>query len=127
MQRNKPRRYKLFFDPDFVIDSANYEHAAEPTEFISRLTENIRVNGLLNPLFVTRYSDDHMVIHPGKCRAKALKSLGRSTAPAVVWTPDGRILPELEQITPECAAGLFSGDVVVEYCHRFFAVKKRRR
>lgn len=126
MRAPRVPRYKLFWDPQFEIDRAYFQHAQEPTEFIQRLSEDIRKNGLLNPLFVTK-TDDRLVIHPGKCRAKALKLLGLHFAPAIIWTPDGRIHAGCEQISPGDAAGRFRGDVVCEYDHRFFAVKKRSR
>ena len=128
------RRYTAWFDPDFPIESADYSHADENDRLrviIAELKEDIRVNGLQNPLLVT-IKDNGAVIHPGKCRSKALLALGRRYAPAVVVDFRGVYGPSAiaDGCTflsdPEHVASYFAGDCQVEMSHRGLTVKKAR-
>jgi hypothetical protein len=128
------RRYTAWYDPAFRITSAFYEHMAEDDRlraYIEHIKISIWEKGLENPLLVTR-KNGKSTIHPGKCRAKALLSLGRSIAPAVVVDFDRIVdsdgIPEgctfLDNL--EDAQSWFSGDCVVEMTHRGLTVKKKR-
>jgi hypothetical protein len=128
------RRYTAWYDPEFEIDSADYTHSAcddRLRNFVEQLRLDIKINGLKNPLLVT-INGGKAVIHPGKCRAKALRLLFRHHAPAVVVDFD-RIMNE-EDIAPGCTfldtkekvEKLFSGDCRVEMSHRGLTIKKAK-
>jgi ParB-like chromosome segregation protein Spo0J len=120
----------------YRIEDAEFEHA-DPTgkhlrPYIDGLKESILVEGLHNPLLVS-IREDGPHIHPGKCRAKALLELGWTHAPAVVV--DYRRVVDADAIEQpsvflediEEVAKLFSGDCVVQMCHRWLTIKKTRR
>lgn len=128
------RRYTAWFDPEFEIDSADYSHADYNSKLerqVEALSADIAKYGLINPLLVTR-KNGKKIIHPGKCRAKALKLLGISHAPAVVVDYD-RVV-ESDAIPAGCkfldsveqTSELFRGDCRVEMSHRVLTVKKSR-
>ena len=130
------RRYTAWYNPSFFIDDAYYEHASEDDRiraYIEHIRKSIAADGLQNPLLVTRKAGTGWIIHPGKCRAKALKQLGYDTAPAIVVdymnphlganeVPEGCIY----LYSPEQVANYLSGDCVVEMSHRWLTVKKKR-
>jgi len=128
------RRYTAWFNPEYRIEDADYSHA-DYDERLEHLVEGLRrdieQNGMQNPLLVTR-KGDKWIIHPGKCRAKALVQLGETHAPAVVVdynrVGDASSIPEgcefLDSV--ERVQELFTGDCVVEMSHRWLTVKKLR-
>ena len=129
-------RYTAWYDPAFVFRNAEYEHAAispKLIEYIREIREDIRINGLKNPLFVT-IKNTRITIHPGKCRAKALDALGWETAPAIICNYDWPGF-QWENIpagstaigSPEQAQKYLGEDQVAQMSHRFFTVKKRWR
>lgn len=128
------RLYRMFHVAEFEIDSARRAHwfgSDGPSDKridaeVMRLVDDIEKNGLRNPLFVTMYAD-FSVIHPGKCRAKALKLLGHDVAPAIIYAPEGQAYPNGRELTPDDAAKHFSDDIVCEYDSRFFAAKRKSR
>jgi hypothetical protein len=93
--------------------------------FVESVRASIEQEGLRNPLLVT-LRGGRLVVHPGKCRAKACISLGMTRVPAVIYAPERRHkAPDgAQEITVDEARALFSGDCVVEASDRFFAVKK---
>lgn len=127
--------YALRFDPNFpAVEVGEYHHAAEDgriladieklaDDFVQRRNQGLPY--LRNPLFVTVYGDRY-VVHPGKCRVKALKSLGITCAPALIYTPDKQNGQGAygTPISPGDAARLFDGEMRCEYDARFFAVKR---
>lgn len=129
------RRYTAWYDPQFEIDSAYYEHA-EPNDpkirrLVEELAEDIYHVGLRNPLQVV-IKEGKTTIHPGKCRAKALKALGRTHAPAIVINYD--VILQEDAIPKNCTMitsreqiqGYFGYDCQVEMSHRFLTIKKLR-
>ena len=130
------RKYTLWYDPAFDIQSAKYQHAS-PTDkrlraYIDEIKQDIQENGLINPVVVT-VRDGIAALHPGKCRANALLELGETTIPAVVASysrvvdadaiPDGcKFLDDIDEVQQ-----LFSRDNVVYMDHRFFNVTKLAR
>lgn len=128
------RRYTAWFHPEFEIKSADYSHSdydERLRHYVEQLKEDISKHGMHNPLLVTR-KNGKWIIHPGKCRAKALLQLGYTHAPAVVVDYDavygsdripagGTFLDNLED-----TQALFSGDCRVEMSHRWLTVKKAR-
>lgn len=128
------RRYTAWFDAEYRFLDAEFEHSdydERLRNYVEHLRRDIEQNGLKNPLLVTR-RNDKWIIHPGKCRAKALRSLGWETAPAVVvdfqrivesdGIPDGcEFLDNVERVRE-----LFTGDCRVEMSHRGLVIKKAR-
>ncbi len=134
--------YRLWFDPEFDYDAPNVrrEHA---TSLVHRQDDpHIRkdVEGLvasfkerlarglppmINPLFVTVYEGFYS-LHPGKCRAKALKLLGFTSCPALIYAPSGYAYHAGTELSPSAAAKLFTGESFAEYDDRWFAVKRLR-
>ena len=128
------RRYSAHYDPRYKIADAYHAHAAVDAKlrrFIEDLKIDIFSHGMKNPLLVT-IKDGKATIHPGKCRAAALKGLGRSYAPALVVNfddpkGDREIAPQCVPITSkEQAQSYFSEDCLVEMSHRGLTVKKKR-
>lgn len=129
------RRYTAWYVPQYRIEDGDYSHSAEDDrlrDVIRLLKCDIFTRGLQNPLMVTRFRGKE-IIHPGKCRAKALRGMGRTYSPAVVVNNDEprakrlRGYPEAVRLTnQEQAQAYFKEDCVVEMDHRFFCVKKKR-
>ena len=129
-------KYTAWYDPEFKLDSAEYQHAAEDSalrEFVAELAADIKERGLRNPIQV-EVKNGRTIIHPGKCRAKALISLGRETAPAIVINYD---LPgyQANRIPQHCTAlgkpsqvqRYFESDYVVQMSTRWLTIKKKTR
>lgn len=129
-------RYTAWFDPDFELDSAEYQHAAEDRklrDFVVELAADIRQRGLINPLQV-EIKNGRTIVHPGKCRAKALKMLGIDRAKAIVINYD---LPgyQAHRIPEGCTAlgkpshvqRYFDSNYVVQMSHRWLTIKKKNR
>ena len=129
-------RYTCWYDPQFSLRDADYSHAqvdARLEDTIRKLAEDIAENGLRNPVFVT-CKHTKWIIHPGKCRTKALLSLGIEHAPAIVVNYD---LPGFQhQYIPDGCRALCSQSQVnshldkdqrAKMCHRFLTVKAVQR
>lgn len=123
------RLYRLYYCPNLPLEGLEASHAGNPPATIPAIAADIAQRGMINPLFVTQYGS-RLAVHPGKQRVAALKLLGRHTARAVIYSPEGNVAPRegWVSVSPEKAASLFSGDAVAEYHdERSFAVKKRKR
>ena len=129
------RRYTPHYNPKYVINDAYHAHSAVDLKlkrYIERISADIWHRGMINPLLVT-IKQGKATIHPGKCRAAALKRLGRRHAPAVVVDfddPQGnKELPEycVPITSKEQAQSYFSEDCLVEMSHRGLTVKKARK
>ena len=129
-------KYTAWYDPEFPLEAAEGKHAAVDSRleaFIDELTEDIRQNGLKNPVVVT-VKNQRWTFHPGKCRVKALKRLGYTSVPAIVVNYD---LPgyQANMIPQHCRAidkpstvyQLMGGDCEVFMNHRVLNVKKTNR
>ena len=96
---------------------------------LEKLKGNIRAQGLLNPVLVY-HKNGQYVLHPGKCRAWALKMLGIHYAPAIVCYFDRdkpKIVPAAYEI--RSAAQLnehFRGDIAPEMTRRGIRTPKMR-
>ena len=121
-----PPVYRLAYDAHFDIGTADATLVGPKRDEIEQLRLSIADEGLRNPLFVT-CSGNRRVIHPGKHRVAALRALGISDAPAVLYSPDGSPLGQGHRIAPAEAANLFRFDLVCEWDSRFFAVKRINR
>ena len=129
-------RYTAWYDPAFPIREADYSHSQADKKLeavIADLIEDIKQNGLRNPILVT-CKHTKWVIHPGKCRAKALLALGHDTAPAIVVDYD---LPGFQwQYIPDGCTALGSQSQVnqrldkdqrAKMSHRWLTVKAVQR
>lgn len=103
--------------------STNFWH------FVTKLEGNIRSQGLKNPVLV-HFRNGHYHLHPGKCRAFALKNLGIDHIPAIVcWNnqpkpPD--IEAEYEIRSVEQLSAHFQGDIAPEMTRKGIRTPKIR-
>lgn len=129
-------RYTAWYDPEFPIDVADATHSAvdiKLLEFLVELTEDIRQNGLRNPVQVV-CKHTQWTVHPGKCRVAACKQLGWTTIPAIVVNYD---LPgfQADKIPPHCTAlgsqsqvnRYLDADSKAQMSHRWLQIKKIHR
>ena len=84
--------YDLYYDPEFEFDAPGID---TDTKFktstkrgymerrIPKLVSSIKAVGLTNPLYV-EIRPKGTVVHPGQTRCRALRVLGRTTAPALI-------------------------------------------
>lgn len=82
--------YDIWFCPNYPIESIKFSLKTDRTDRVvlqAALAENIRLNGLVNPLIVLNHRGpkycDHYVMQ-GLNRLSALKLLGWDTAPCIV-------------------------------------------
>ena len=121
------KRYVAWFDPAFEFQRSEINgtafiwHHMDPenpsTEWeISQLEHNIQEEGLRNPVLIS-CRNEVWTLHPGKCRAQALKRLKIAIIPAVfadyrpgAKVPDGMTeIRSINQLLP-----LFEGNIVPE-------------
>ena len=138
----KWKQYEAFFVRDWPLaDEAHgipqiWKHCEHPSAWssnfwaiLTKLEGNIRSQGLLNPVLVS-YRNQQFHLHPGKCRAWALKNLGIDTVPAiVVWhksTKQPNITAEYEIRSVEQLKEHFKGDIAPEMTRRGIRTPKRR-
>ena len=130
----KDRRYTAWYDPEYQLSDAYAEHAQidkKLLKYIEEIRNSIHAQGMQNPLQVT-IKNGKATIHPGKCRAAALKALGRTHAPALVVNYDRVVdkhaIPEgcVFFDSLEDVQSYFTGDCVVEMSYRWLTVKKKK-
>lgn len=129
-------RYTAWYDPEFPIDDADSSHAAidgRLLAYIDELTEDIRENGLRNPVQVV-VKHTKRTVHPGKCRVAALRRLGWTTVPAIVVNYDlpgyqsDRIPAHAQALGQQSHVNrLLDDDQVAQMSHRWLQIKKKSR
>ena len=133
------RNWTAWFDPRFEYDRSEingvpyiWQHI-DPEDRrlkgeIERLEQNIASRGLRNPVLVVR-KNGVWHLHPGKCRAQAVKNLGIPVIPAifVVMRPNIAIPEGMHEIrSAEQVKELFEGDIAPEVTHRGIRTPKSR-
>ena len=124
-------RYDLYYHPEFSLELAEYRHVDERSvrDFIAKIKESIRAEGMHNPLWITVYgNNERFVVHPGKCRANALRQLGHTTAPSIIYYPWGGRGVEGSELLPSdlgVVQSYFTGDCKVHMNKRFASVDKQ--
>ncbi len=109
---------KIYYDPEFKFDGprvySNHLRAERPThpryaeikQLVERLVDSIQKYGIRNPVIVTIIPQHEpeaprILLHPGQCRCRALRILGRDTVPAIIldkagtYNGPGKESPEL--------------------------------
>jgi hypothetical protein len=136
------KTFQAFFVRDWPLadevagNTQIWRHVEHPSRWtpnfwaeLTKLEGNIRSQGLLNPALVT-WKNGCFHLHPGKCRAFALKNLGIDTIPAiVVWyqrTPHPIITAEYEIRSAEQLKEHFQGDIAPEMTRRGIRTPKKR-
>ena len=136
------KRYEAWFIRDWPLaDTVNdqaqiWTHVQPPADWspefwatLGAVQNSIRKVGLLNPVLVT-WKNGSYHLHPGKCRAWALKNLGIDTIPAIVCWYHGqkpaKMAAEYEIRSAEQLKRHFVGDIAPEMTRRGIRTPKKR-
>lgn len=89
--------HPAYFCRRVPIELINWHPPVEPlrpkSEWFPQLVEDIRKNGLVNPLFIQNHGEYKMWLATGLNRMAALKAIGWTHVPAVI---NGPLPPKLE-------------------------------
>ena len=129
--------FKCWYEPHFPLEgeylrlNCKLEHCEMTPRLqgeINELAQNIGRHGLRNPVIVTGMAG-MWNLHPGKCRAAAMKMRGFLSIPAVVIDYDHHLLPDtaLYEITTESQfQAHFTGDLEPTFNRRFARTPRKR-
>lgn len=130
-----PPRWRAWWIPRYPFDELTeiqLEHSDPQAvaESVDRLVRSIDQHGLEQPAQITT-NGPHGVLHPGKCRVKALRRFGITEIPAV-WVSLGtgfkpQSFPGMIELTHQNQLTVFTrGDVEANWSRLTFRLTKRR-